>query len=142
MPLPTDWPQLSAAVFYDDAHAAIDWLCAAFGFDLVMKVEGEAGEVVHSELDLGRARIMVSRADRDPASASPRSVGGRNTQRVFVYVEDVDAHCAQARAAGARILTEPHDDDYGEDHWADRGYEAEDLEGHRWWFAHRVRSRA
>jgi uncharacterized glyoxalase superfamily protein PhnB len=54
-------------------------------------------------------------------------------------VDDVDAHCERARAAGATILSEPTVSDYGEEHWADRGYEAEDPEGHRWWFAQRVR---
>src|SRR5256885_12656457 len=47
------------------------------------------------------------------------------------------AHCARARAAGARIVAEPKTTDYGEDYWTDRGYEAEDLGGHRWWFYQR-----
>ena len=139
--LPTDWPQLSSAVFYDDAHAAIAWLCEAFGFEVGMVVEGENGEVIHSELDYGRARIMVGSTNR-PKFASPRTLGGKNTQSVFIYVEDVDQHCARARAHGAVIVDEPKDSDYGEDLWADRSYGCEDLEGHHWWFSHRVRSRA
>ena len=47
---------------------------------------------------------------------------------VHVYVEDVDAHCEQARSAGATILREPKTEPYG------RLYVAEDLEGHRWMF--------
>ena len=50
-----------------------------------------------------------------------------------------DAHCARARAAGAKIHQEPKTTDYGEDYWADRSYEAEDPEGHRWWITQRVR---
>jgi hypothetical protein len=34
---------------------------------------------------------------------------GWATSRTFVYVDDVDAHCAGARAAGATIITEPDD---------------------------------
>ena len=57
----------------------------------------------------------------------------------MVFVDDVDAHCARARAAGARIADEPKVHDYGEDYWADRSYGAVDPEGHLWWFTQRVR---
>ena len=57
-------------------------------------------------------------------------------------VDDVEAHCAQARAAGARITDEPQVHDYGEDYWADRSYGCHDLEGHHWWFTQRLRSPA
>jgi uncharacterized glyoxalase superfamily protein PhnB len=60
----------------------------------------------------------------------------------MVYVDDVEAHCARARAAGARILVGPQTTDYGEEYWTDRGYEAEDLEGHHWWFYQRLRDPA
>jgi uncharacterized glyoxalase superfamily protein PhnB len=61
----------------------------------------------------------------------PKSVGGANTQGIHVRLaDDVDAHCAQARAAGARISREPEDQFYG-----DRTYTALDLEGHAWSFA-------
>jgi uncharacterized glyoxalase superfamily protein PhnB len=53
---------------------------------------------------------------------------------VLVVVEDVDAHCEHARAAGAAILREPKEEDYG-----DRRYDVTDLEGHMWSFAQRVR---
>ena len=46
------------------------------------------------------------------------------------------------RAAGVRILSEPQTTEYGEDYWVDRTYEAEDLEGHCWWFMQRVRDGA
>lgn len=140
MPLPSDWPQLSAAVYYDEPARAIDWLCAAFGFAVKMKIEGENGEIHHSELTYGAALIMVSGTARpDLCGVSPRALDGRNTQGLMMYVEDVDAHCATARAGGAQITKEPTDTDYGEGYWADRGYEAIDCEGHRWWFAQRIR---
>jgi uncharacterized glyoxalase superfamily protein PhnB len=70
---------------------------------------------------------------------SPRSLNGANTQNMMIYVDDVETHCAQARAAGAKITKEPETTDYGEDYWTDRGYECEDLEGHHWWFYQRLR---
>ena len=48
----------------------------------------------------------------------------------MVRVDDVRAHCAQARHAGARIVMEPTDFEFGE-----RQYTAEDLAGHRWTFS-------
>ena len=57
----------------------------------------------------------------------------------MVFVDNADAHCAQARAAGARIVAEPEDHDYGDEYWTDRSYGAVDPEGHLWWFSQRVR---
>jgi uncharacterized glyoxalase superfamily protein PhnB len=142
VPIPSDWPQLSSALFYDDPAAAIDWLVDALGFDVRIRVEGQNGEIEHSELTYGAALVMVSSAARRPGCASPRSVGGRNTQALHLYVEDVDAHCARARAHGGKITQEPKDSDYGEEYWADRGYELEDPEGHRWWISQRLRGSA
>lgn len=144
-PTPKGWPRLSTSVFYDDAATAIDWLCEAFGFEVRLKVEGEQGRIEHSELEYGDALVMVGHiaalADRPNRSAftSPKSVGGKITQASMLFVDDVDAHCAQARAAGATIFEEPALHDYGADHWADRSYGAVDPEGHHWWFTQRLR---
>lgn len=143
-PSPPGWPRISSAIFYQDAAAAIDWLCAAFGFEVRLRVEGEGGSIVHSELTYGDGLIMFgSTGDHDGRSfpsASPRSLGGANTQSLFLYVDDVVAHCETARAAGAKILDEPEMHDYGEEWWTDRTYRAEDLEGHQWWIAQRMRT--
>jgi len=45
-----------------------------------------------------------------------------------VFVDDLDAHLARARAEGATILTDIHQYGY-------RSYEAADLEGNHWTFA-------
>ncbi|MCB9727039.1 MAG: VOC family protein [Deltaproteobacteria bacterium] len=142
---PEGWPRISSAVFYDDAARAIDWICEAFGFEVRMKIEGEDGQIEHSELELPGGLIMVGQvrgAARPERSwcATPQALGGKNTQALCVCVDDADAHCERARAAGATIASEPKTTDYGEDYWADRTYEAVDLEGHHWWFMQRVRN--
>jgi uncharacterized glyoxalase superfamily protein PhnB len=142
---PPGWPRISSSLFYDDAATAIDWLCRAFGFEVRLKIEGEAGRIEHSELTFGDGLIMVGSTGgrstrREPLpSKSPRSLGGVITQALCVYVDDVDAHCERAKAAGAKIIEPPSTMDYGEEYWADRSYRAADLEGHQWWFAQRMR---
>ena len=143
---PKGWPRLSSAIFYDDAAKAIDWLCEAFGFEIRLKVEGEGGRIEHSELTFGDdALIMVAQSGAKPKlpsyppGASPKSVGGANTQNLMLFVDSTDAHCERARQHGAIIVDEPKVHDYGADYWADRSYGALDLEGHMWWFTERVR---
>ena len=143
-PTPSGWPRIAPSLYYRDAAAMIDWLCFAFGFALKLKVEGEDGRIVHSELALAGGLVMVGQA-RDGAARrfdtdlrSPLDAGC-NTQHLMVYVDDVDAHCAKARQAGARIVAGPELHDYGDAYWADRSYGAVDPEGHLWWFSQRIR---
>ena len=146
-PPPPRWPRASTSAFYDDAPAAIDWLCAAFGFELRLRIEGEGGAIKHSELEFGEAVVMVGSAG--PAEAegcalqwrSPRQAGGC-TQAVFIYVDDVDAHHDKAVAAGAQVFRPLHTSDYGEGYWSDRSYGCLDPEGHAWWFAQRLATHA
>jgi uncharacterized glyoxalase superfamily protein PhnB len=140
---PADWPRLSSALCYRDAAKAIDWICAAFGFAVRLKVEGDGGSIVHSELVFGEALIMVH-DERDAerfgiAVKSPLSAQCV-TQSLMLYVDDVDAHCAKARAHGATIVAEPALHDYGDDYWCDRSYGALDCESHVWWFTERIRT--
>lgn len=142
-PTPTGWPRISSALYYEDAAKAIDWLCRAFGFEVRLKVEDDDGGILHSELVFGEGVVMVASAKESrPERAfcrSPRELGGANTQNMMIYVDDVEAHCRRARQAGAKIVTEPKTTDYAPDHWTDRGYEAEDPDGHHWWFYQRLR---
>ena len=147
-PTPAGWPRLSSCLYYQDASAAIAWLCDAFGFEVRLRVEDDAGGIVHSELTYGEAVIMVSQQPLDPnvqpawkrAMKSPAALGGANTQMLMLYVDDVEAHCAHAREKGATVYEEPGTHDYGDDYWTDRSYGAIDLGGHQWWFTQRLRS--
>ncbi|UDM51071.1 VOC family protein [Cupriavidus sp. MP-37] len=123
-----------AALFYKDPLAALDWLERAFGFERVMVIRDQQGQLVHSEMRFGDSYLMVGSEWAD-FTASPASIGGKNTQTVHVHLPDgLDQHCARARAAGAAILREPQDEFYG-----DRTYTARDAEGHVWTFGQTVR---
>jgi uncharacterized glyoxalase superfamily protein PhnB len=113
-------------LLYEDAGAAIEWLSRAFGFREKERIE-QAGLVTHAEMDVGRdGSVFLGHPGED--YQSPKRVG--RTALVYVYVEDVDAHHARAKEAGAEIVEEPADQEYRE-----RRYAAEDPEGHHWYFA-------
>lgn len=120
-------PGLVSAVSYRDPKAALAWLEAAFGFELVFLVEGDDASVAHAEMIHGASRVMIG-GEWSPAHASPSSIGGKVTQTVHIYIDgDVDAHCHRAQAAGAEILAPPQTQFYGA-----RTYRCRDPEGHLW----------
>jgi uncharacterized glyoxalase superfamily protein PhnB len=141
-PPPPGWPRMSASVYYQDPIAAIDWLTKAFGFDVRMKIVEESGKLAHSELTFGDAVVMVGgEGGKEPYQEhqkSPRTTGGV-THALAFYLDDVDAHHAQAVAAGATIIRPLRTDDYGAEYWTDRTYGALDPEGHLWWFIQRIK---
>lgn len=116
-----------SALFYQDPKAALAWLEKAFGFELVMLLEDDDGNVAHSQMEFGDSYVMIGQ-EWSADHKSPKSVGGKNTQTVHVQIEgDVDAHFARAKAAGAEIMAEPETQFYG-----DRTYRCRDPEGHIW----------
>ena len=131
---PANMPRITPNVFYDDPAAALEWLAKAFGFEMRMSMPGPDGGVMHAEMQVADGVIMMSPTAGSDAWKSPRSLGGSVTLGLYIYVDDVDAHCARARSAGATIVSEPEDM-----FWGDRTYVVEDPERHRWTFAQRVR---
>ena len=117
---------------YRDAPAAIEWLCRAFGFER-HAVYQDGDTVHHAELVYGRGMIMLGSAGGDSvwgkAIVQPDEIGLRETQSACVIVADADAHYVRATAAGAQVVIDIADQDYG-----GRGYACRDLEGHLWWF--------
>ncbi len=113
---------------YNDARAAIGWLCSAFGFAQLFSVPESGPYVRHAQLKLGKNLIMVGSVRSDDGIVSPKGSGSA-TQMLAVYVENPDAHFEQAQAAGAKILYPPTNTDFGS-----REYHVLDLEGHPWTF--------
>lgn len=113
---------------YADADAAITWLTDAFGFVPRLVVPGPDGTVMHSELQLGGAVVMVSSPKAEQRRVAP-APGGGLSHALSLYVPEPDAHAARAIAAGARVLREVRDEEYG-----GRGYMVADPEGHMWYF--------
>jgi uncharacterized glyoxalase superfamily protein PhnB len=119
-------PTVVPVLVYPDVRAAVAWLEAAFGFEERLQI----GEDHRSQLRVGGGGAVIV-GDTHGERRPPRP--GEVTSSVRVRVEDARAHCERARAAGARILMEPTDFEYGE-----REYATEDLAGHRWTFAETI----
>ena len=117
---------------YHDAGAALDWLCAAFGFTRKLVVPGPAETIAHAELCYRNGMVMLGSAQLDneygKLVSTVQQLGG-NSQSLYVVVEDADEHCRRAQAAGARVVLPVKDEGYG-----GRGYSCLDLEGNLWSF--------
>jgi uncharacterized glyoxalase superfamily protein PhnB len=132
--MPLQRSTFGSAIFYKDPFAALDWLAKAFGFERTMLITNPDGSFGHSEMSFGNGYITVG-GEWASWTASPANAGGTCTQVLHVQLdEDVDAHCARARAAGAEVFREPNTEFYG-----DRVYSARDPEGHVWTFAQTVK---
>ncbi|MDQ3821839.1 MAG: VOC family protein [Actinomycetota bacterium] len=118
-------------LLYEDVAGALDWLSKAFGFRETLRFTGDAGYVNHAEMDVGDGSPIYL-GDPGDDYRNPKHLGAA-TCLVHVYVDDVDAHHARAVEAGATIVDELREQEYG-----DRRYGAEDPEGHQWFFAQRI----
>lgn len=129
-------PALIPCLRYRDAPAAIDFLCAAFGFErhAVHADPDDATIIHHAQLTLDGNMIMLGSARGDESERlygwkTPAQAGGI-TMCVCAVVDDPDAHHARARAAGARIVRGPYDNQG----YPGRAYDARDPEGNVWNF--------
>lgn len=126
MPTTTEPPRLYPTLRYKNAAKMIDWLCEAFGFSVRARY-GEGDVVHHAELSFGSSMIMLGTARDDKFGkmvGAPGSGGGR---AIYVAVADADVTYLSAKKAGAEILEELVDRDYGS-----REFICRDPEGNVW----------
>ena len=119
---------------YRNAPAAIEWLCAAFGFEKHAVYPNPDGTIAHAQLAFGNGMIMLGSVEGKDTEWSrlvkqPDEIGGAETQSPYLIVTDADAIYAWAKAAGATIVLDIKDEDYG-----GRGFSCRDLEGRVWNF--------
>ena len=119
---------------YQDAPAAIDWLCCTFGFKQHLVVPSADGSIAHAQLSFGNGMIMLSSVQKEATEfgrlmKQPDELGGACTQSIYVVVTDADLVYLQAKAGEAKIAVDIRNEDYG-----GRGFSCYDLEGHLWSF--------
>ena len=108
---------------YPDVNQAADWLCAAFGFSVRLRIDSH-----RVQLNVGDGAVIVREMRPNEASAA-LGLG----HSVMVRVEDADAHAKHAKDHGARITQDPTSYPYGE-----RQYNAEDFAGYSWTFSQSI----
>ena len=119
---------------YRDAPAAIEWLCENFGFEKQLVLTNDDGTIAHAQLSFGNGMIMLGsilevETEFGRLIKQPDEIGGAETQCAYVIVSDADAVYTRAKDAGAEIIIDIKDEDYG-----GRGFSCRDLEGHIWNF--------
>jgi len=118
-------------LLYKDVAAALTFLEHAFGFEEVLRYTGAEGYVNHAEARLGDTSVYLGDPGEDYRNPAEQ---GSATVMIGVHgVDDVDALCERAQAAGAQIIEQPADQVYGE-----RRFSARDPEGHEWFFSRKT----
>jgi uncharacterized glyoxalase superfamily protein PhnB len=118
------------AIHYQDAPAAIEWLCQALGFEKQAVYPGPDGTIMHSQLTFGNGMVMVSSASGSAYGKlvkRPAEPGMANTQSSCLIVNDADEVYARAKSAGAEMVIDIADQGYG-----GRAFTCRDPEGHLW----------
>jgi uncharacterized glyoxalase superfamily protein PhnB len=125
---------VTAYLYYEDVGGALKFLAKAFGARKYgPQMRQPDGKINHASMRLGDGMVMMGYPG--PKYKNPKRLR-QATACLYVNVNNVDAHFAHARKAGAKILEEPKNTPYGA-----RRYGAEDPEGHQWYFAQELRKR-
>ncbi|MFC3323807.1 VOC family protein [Mesorhizobium cantuariense] len=128
MPITTEAPRLYPALRYKNAAKMIDWLGEAFGFSVQARY-GEGDVVHHAELVFGSSMIMLGTVRDDDYGKMVGEPGSGGGKSIYIAVDDADAAYAKARKAGATIIQELTNRDYGS-----REFICRDPEGNVWSF--------
>jgi uncharacterized glyoxalase superfamily protein PhnB len=120
-PPPQVWPALQAR----DARALIRFLVDAFGFEETV-VYGDGDRVHHAELAWPPGGGIMLGSATAPGAGEPSEPGSLG---LYAVTDEPDALFARATAAGATVVRELNDTDYGS-----REFAVSDPEGNRWSF--------
>lgn len=116
---------------YRNAKTMIDWLCTAFGFEKQAVYSGPNNVIMHAQLTFGNGMIMIGSVDNGTPSSrfykQPDEIGGAETQSSCLIVSDIVAIYASAKAAGAKMLFDLEEKEYG-----GKAFSCADPEGHIW----------
>jgi uncharacterized glyoxalase superfamily protein PhnB len=109
----------------------IEWLVKTFGFEKQAVYADQNGIVMHAQLSFGNGMVMVGSVNNGAPSSKllkqPDEIGGVETQTPYLVVSDIDGLYARAKAAGAKMLMDLEEKDYG-----GKAFSCSDPEGHVW----------
>jgi PhnB protein len=123
-PIPAGFRMVTPYLVAADAPGLLDFVGKAFGAEEKLRVETPNGGM-HGEVRIGDSHLMLGGGI--PGRKFP---GTLQQNALHVYVKDADAVCKQAVAAGATLIDEVRDQDYGE-----RSGTVKDAAGNFWYIA-------
>jgi PhnB protein len=125
-PIPDGYHTITPYLFVDSAAKALEFYKKAFNAQELVRMDGPGGAVMHAEIQIGDSRLMLSDANPDMGSNSPKKLGGSPVS-ILLYVDDVDAWAKRAQDAGIKVVRPVENQFYG-----DRAGTFEDPFGHQW----------
>jgi len=123
-PVPRGFHTVTPYLVAENGPALLEFTKQAFGAEETFRTVGSAGGL-HGEVRIGDSMLMVGGGipGREFRSTA-------KTHALHIYVEDADAACEKALAAGATLIDEPRDQEYGE-----RSGSVKDPAGNIWYIA-------
>ncbi|MBP3965997.1 VOC family protein [Paenibacillus lignilyticus] len=118
-------------LYYENVAEALTWISQTFGFKEHYRFALPDGQLHGAMIYLGDVWVMLKSISR--LTASPAKLGA-TTQSLMIFVSDIEAHYNGSKSAGALIVEELFETEYGE-----RQYSVVDMENHLWQFSQHVK---
>lgn len=119
-PVPAGYATVTPYLCVADAAKLIEFLKQAFDAQLLFKMDGPGGRIMHAEMTIGDSRIMLGQPEP----------GKETHAMIHLYLPDTDAVYKRALTAGGTSVREPADQFYG-----DRSAGVRDQFGNQWFIA-------
>ncbi len=123
--IPDGYHSVTPYLVCKNAAKAIEYYTKAFGAQETVRMPGPEGRIMHAEVKIGDAMVMLSDENPDRGAVAPSGKG--RSQSLMLYTENVDAVFKRALDLGAKSIMEPVDQ-----FWGDRMGNLEDPFGHQW----------
>jgi PhnB protein len=123
-PVPRGFRTVTPYLVAEDGPALLEFAKQVFGAEETFRTVTPAGGL-HAEARIGDSMLMVGGGIPGNEFRSTAK-----THAIHIYVEEADAVCKKALAAGATLIDEPRDQEYGE-----RSGSVKDPAGNIWYIA-------
>ena len=131
-PIPDGYSSVTPYLIVSGAANAIDYYKMAFDAQEIMRMPSPDGKIMHAELQIGSARIMLADEVPQMGHKSPQTLGGSGVG-LMLYVSDVDDTFQRAVSGGGTVVRPVIHQFYG-----DRSGTITDPFGHQWTIATHV----
>lgn len=131
-PVPDGYSSVTPYLIVSGAAQALDYYKMAFDAQEIMRMPSPDGKIMHAELQIGSARIMLADEVPQMGHKSPQTLGGSGVG-LMLYVTDVDDTFQRAVSGGATVMRPVINQFYG-----DRSGTITDPFGHQWTIATHV----